>query len=87
MPNQEAETLKRRAWEFLAAAEDDLRAGRTDLAAFHSEQAAQLALKYVLAKEIGYYPHTHSLKALFEAVLNPPLLACEDFTQFVFCLC
>ncbi len=65
---EEAEVLKERARLFLDAAKDDLRAGRFDLAAFHSEQAAQLALKYLLASTTGYYPHTHSLATLFEQV-------------------
>jgi len=53
---------------FLEAAKDDLRAERVDLAAFHAEQASQLTLKYVLAVQVGYYPHTHSLRRLFEEV-------------------
>jgi len=39
-----------------------------DLAAFHAKQACQLALKYVLASRAGCYPHTHSLRRLFEEV-------------------
>jgi len=64
----EVEVLRERARMFLEAARDDLRAGRVDLAAFHAEQASQLALKYVLAVQAGYYPHTHSLRRLFEEV-------------------
>lgn len=67
--------LRERARMFLEAAKDDLKAGRVDLAAFHAEQACQLALKYVLASRAGYYPHTHSLRRLFEEVraLRPEL--------------
>ena len=39
-----------------------------DLAAFHIEQAFQLYLKYILAKELGHFPKTHSLSALFKGV-------------------
>mgnify|MGYP001772471204 CR=1 FL=1 len=35
-----------------------------DLAAFHAEQALQLALKYLLARDYGHYPHTHDLRGL-----------------------
>ncbi|ACB39450.1 HEPN domain-containing protein [Pyrobaculum neutrophilum] len=66
MGREEVEILRERAFAFLEAAEDDLRAGRVDIAAFHCEQAVQLALKYVLAREAGYFPHTHSLRRLFE---------------------
>jgi HEPN domain-containing protein len=62
----EVEILRERAHMFLEAARDDLRAGRVDLAAFHAEQACQLALQYVLASQTGYYPHTHSLRRLFD---------------------
>ena len=68
MGKREVEFLRRRALEFLEAAQDDLRAGRTDLAAFHAEQALQLALKYLLARDFGSYPHTHDLRALFELI-------------------
>jgi HEPN domain-containing protein len=61
---EEVEILREWALMFLAAARDDLRAGR--VAAFHAEQACQLALRYVLVSRAGYYPHTHSLRRLFE---------------------
>ncbi|AAL63111.1 HEPN domain-containing protein [Pyrobaculum aerophilum] len=64
MGREEVEILGARL--FLEVAREDLRAGRYDLAAFHSEQAAQLALKYLLASTIGHYPHTHSLEVLFK---------------------
>ena len=60
------EILREWAHMFLEAARDDLRAGKVDLAAFHAERARQLALKYVLASQMGYYPHTHSLRRLFD---------------------
>jgi len=60
MSRKEVEALKQRALDFLHAVEDDLKSGRYELAAFHCEQAVQLALKYVLAVELGHYnqkPH------------------------------
>jgi len=61
---REVEYLRRRAFEFLEAARDDIERGRFDLAAFHAEQALQLALN--LARDYGHYPHTHDLRDLFE---------------------
>jgi HEPN domain-containing protein len=40
--------------------------GIYDLAAFHVEQAFQLYLKYILARELGYFPRTHSIYKLFK---------------------
>jgi len=37
-----------------------------DLSAFHIEQAMQLYIKFILAKELGYFPRTHSLTRLFQ---------------------
>jgi HEPN domain-containing protein len=63
---EDVEVLRRRAVEFLEAARDDIRAGRYDLAAFHCEQATQLALKHFLARELGYFPRIRDLRELFE---------------------
>ncbi|NHW45152.1 MAG: HEPN domain-containing protein [Candidatus Verstraetearchaeota archaeon] len=63
---EDVEVLRRRAVEFLEVARDDIRAGRYDLAAFHCEQATQLALKHFLARELGYFPRTHDLRELIE---------------------
>jgi HEPN domain-containing protein len=83
---EEVEILRERALMFLAAARDDLRAGRVDLAAFHAEQACQLALKYVLASRVGCYPHTHSLRRLFEEVraVKPELWSFYERHMFAF---
>ena len=79
------EILRERALMFLAAARDDLRAGRVDLAAFDAEQACQLALKYVLASRAGYYPHTHSLRRLFEVrAVKPELWSLYERHVFAF---
>ena len=61
------EELLERAKKFLKEAEDDIKKGFYDLCMFHLEQALQLLLKYVLAKEIGYFP-TRSLTVLNEEV-------------------
>ncbi len=86
MGRAEVEVLRERARMFLEAAKDDLRAGRVDLAAFHAEQACQLALKYVLASRTGYYPHTHSLRRLFEEVrvARPELWSLYERHMFAF---
>jgi len=47
------EILRMRAFMFLKEAEDDLRKGFYDLAAFHSEQALQLFLKSMLVRLSG----------------------------------
>ena len=52
---EDVEVLRRRAVEFLGVVEDDLRAGRFDLAAFHCEQAVQLALKYFWRGSLGVF--------------------------------
>ena len=45
------EVLNKRAKLFLKEAENDIKNGFFDLAAFHLEQALQLKLKYILAKK------------------------------------
>ena len=84
MGREEVMILRERALMFLAAARDDLRAGRE--AAFHAEQACQLALRYVLVLGAGYYPHTHSLRRLFEEVraVKPELWSLYERHKFAF---
>jgi HEPN domain-containing protein len=65
---KEEEFLKERAEKFLKEAEDDIKKGFFDLAAFHLEQALQLKLKYFLAKKIGYFSKTHLLSELIKEV-------------------
>jgi len=55
-----------RAKKFESASEHFFKEGIYDLSAFHIEQSLQLYLKYILAKEIGYFPKTHSLSRLFK---------------------
>jgi len=80
---EEVEILRERALMFLAAARE-VRAGR--VAAFHAEQACQLALKYVLASRAGYCPHTHSLRRLFEEVraVKPEFWSLYERHMFAF---
>jgi len=57
-----------KAKKFDSASRDFFDKGVYDLSAFHVEQAFQLYLKYILAKEIGYFPKTHSLYKLFKEI-------------------
>ncbi len=58
--------LKERAKEFWERAIEDFDKKRYNLAAFDLEQALQLFLKYLIAKKVGEWPHTHYLVELFE---------------------
>ena len=65
---KEAELLNERSKKFLKEAEDDIKKGFWDLAAFHLEQALQLKLKFLLAKRIGYFSKTHLLSELLKEI-------------------
>jgi len=52
--------------KFEKASEYFFKDGIYDLSAFHVEQTFQLYLKYILAREIGYFPKTHSISKLFK---------------------
>ncbi len=72
----EYEFLKRNADEFLKNAKYLLNQGIYNLAAFNVEQAVQLLLKYLLAKKLGEFPKTHSIKRpIVEASSFCPKLA------------
>jgi len=64
------EFLKENAEAFLKNARDLFSKGVYQLVAFNCEQAVQLFLKYILAKKLGEFPKTHSLKRLFREVEN-----------------
>jgi len=66
----EYEFLKNNADEFLKNAENLINEGVYNLAAFNIEQAVQLYLKYLLAKKIGEFPKTHSIKRLISECSN-----------------
>ncbi len=66
MGREEVDILKERADSSIELAKEALKRGYYDWAIFQIEQAFQLILKYLLAKQFGYYPKTHSLKLLIE---------------------
>jgi HEPN domain-containing protein len=72
------EILNKRAKLFLKEAENDIKNGFFDLAAFHLEQALQLKLKYILAKKIGYFSRAH-ISTLFEEVKK----SFQKFLKFI----
>ncbi|WP_456327193.1 HEPN domain-containing protein [Archaeoglobus sp.] len=57
-----------RAKKFEKASEYFFKDGIYDLSAFHVEQTFQLYLKYILAREIGYFPKTHSISKLLRLI-------------------
>jgi len=63
---EDVEIFLDRARKFENASEYFAEQGIYDLSAFHVEQAFQLYLKFILAKELGYFPKTHSLSKLFK---------------------
>ena len=63
---EDVKFLKERAKEFWEEALRDLKEAKYNLAAFHLEQAVQLYIKYLLAKELGEWPRTHYLSELLE---------------------
>ncbi|RUM89654.1 MAG: DNA-binding protein [Thermodesulfatator sp.] len=58
------EYLRENAEDFLEEARRLLQDGKYKLAAFHTEQAVQLFLKYFLANRVGDFPKTHRLQEL-----------------------
>jgi len=60
----EVEFLKERGREFFEEAEELLKKKRYNLSAFNLEQAIQLWIKYLIAKEIGDWPKTHYFSEL-----------------------
>ena len=58
------EFLRENAMEFEKTAREKLEQGSVKMAMFCLEQAFQLYLKYFLAKSIGDFPRTHSLRRL-----------------------
>ncbi len=58
------EVLRKRAFMFLQEAEEDLKKGFYDLAAFHSEQALQLFIKAMLVRLSGEEVRGHEIREL-----------------------
>lgn len=59
--------LVERARYFYGLSSYDAERERYDIALFHLEQAAQLAIKAYMLRELGSFPRTHSLQELIEA--------------------
>lgn len=65
---EEFEILKQRADKFFNYALETFNKGDYEISAFELEQSAQLYLKYTMAKLIGDFPKTHSLRKLLQDV-------------------
>lgn len=82
MPHiDEVRLLRKRAKSFFARALESLNSGDYDLAAFLSEQSAQLYLKSVLLEKIGDYPRVHSILTLASILKKIP--DCKDLAEFL----
>jgi len=57
----EAEALLARSKKFMDVASTCLKQGLYDLACFNAQQGAQLLLKALTLKKLGYIPRTHSI--------------------------
>lgn len=64
------EFLRSRALQFLEQANYAHQRGYNELALFNVEQFFQLYVKYLLYKQLGEYPRTHSLKRLLEELVR-----------------
>ncbi|RLE42514.1 hypothetical protein DRJ19_03985 [Candidatus Woesearchaeota archaeon] len=73
--------FRERAIKFYKEALHDIEEQNFDLAAFHFEQALQLGIKYLLAKELGYFSKTHSLRKLFEELSKIDEKALEFYKE------
>lgn len=62
------EFLKKRAGQFEEEAQEAFRKGNYNFTLLFVEQALQLYLKYMLAKEVGDFPKSHGPIHLFEAL-------------------
>lgn len=75
--------LVERARHFHRLSSYDVREGRYDIALFHLEQAAQLAIKAYMLRELGSFPRVHSLYELIEASGNECLMRLADRLWYV----
>lgn len=62
------EFLKRNAEYFEKKAHEAFKEGVYRFVLYFTEQALQLYIKYILAKEVGDYPKTHRFSVLFSAL-------------------
>jgi len=60
----EAEALLARSKKFISLASTCIEQGVYDLACFNAQQGAQLLLKALTLKNLGYIPRTHSIREL-----------------------
>ena len=75
--------LVERARHFYHISSYDVELGRYDIALFHLEQAAQLAVKAYMLRELGSFPRIHSLHELVEASGNQCLKDLVDRMWYV----
>jgi len=75
--------LVERARHFHLESGFDVERGRYDIALFHLEQAAQLAIKAYMLREIGSFPRVHSLHELIEASGNECLKRLADEQWYI----
>lgn len=73
--------MRKRAKSFFTRALESLNSGDYDLAAFLSEQSAQLYLKSVLLEKTGDYPRVHSILTLVSILKKIP--DCKDLAEFL----
>ena len=62
------EFLRKNAEYFEKKAREAFEEGEYSFALYFADQALQLYLKYIMAKEVGDYPKTHSFPTLFNAL-------------------
>ena len=77
------EEIIKRAKHFFRISDYDVSMNRYDVALFHLEQAAQLALKAYLFKVFGDFPRTHSIRELIEVSDNECLKGLATEKWFV----
>ncbi len=68
------EFLKKNALKFLSEAEESFNKKDYNMTMFFIEQFFQLSLKYIIYKNYGEFPKTHSLKLLFEIIKDENLI-------------
>ncbi len=78
---EDSETWIKRAYQFLASAKNNLDHDRPEIAAFESEQAAQLALKARIFQLEEIIPRTRSLRELLRRLAL--LTGNHDINQFI----
>ena len=75
--------LKRNAEYFEKKACEAIDEGAYGFSMFFVEQALQMWIKYILAKNVGDYPKTHRFSILFEALSKVRVNALEFYDRSV----